>query len=316
MHTNNLSYSEARKIPITDYLSGLGFEPAKIRGIDYWYHSPFREERTPSFKVNTHLNVWYDHGTGEGGGILDLGAKLHQCTLQEFLEKLSQGNHNNVSLHRQHIPIEKPENKLQVVSVGALTSPDLVQYLNSRGINTETASKYCKEVEFSIGSRVYRAVGFPNQSGAYELRNRWFKGSSSPKDFSFINDGAEKLSVLEGFMDFLSAVQLNHSEFKRFTKDSDFLVLNSLRLLNRCLPLLQSHKEVNLFLDNDLAAREAMKGLKDKGVRFNDASVLYRQHKDVNEYLIAIKELKQTSQTSDEEQTQERPRRRSRRMRM
>lgn len=313
MNPNNLSYSEARKIPITDYLSGLGFEPAKIRGVDYWYHSPFREERTPSFKVNTNLNVWYDHGTGEGGSILDLGAKLHQCTLHEFLEKLSQGNHNNVSLHRQHLPIERPENKLEVVSVKALTSPDLIHYLNNRGINTETAIKFCKEVEFRIGARMYSAVGFPNQSGAYELRNRWFKGSSSPKDISFIKNNTKKLSVLEGFMDFLSVVQIDHSDFRKLIKDSDFLVLNSVRLLNRCQPIIQQHKEVNLFLDNDLAAKEAKENLRNKGVQFNDASTLYRQHKDVNEYLIATKELKQTK---DIDQTQDLPRKRSRGMRM
>lgn len=313
METNKLSYSEAKTIPITDYLSGLGFEPAKIRGIDHWYHSPFREERTPSFKVNLHLNVWYDHGTGEGGSILDLGARLHQCTLQEFLEKLSQGNHNKFSFHRQHLQIEKPESKLKVISVKALADPELVHYLNTRGINPETAIKYCKEIEFRIGPRVYSAVGFPNQSGAYELRNRWFKGSSSPKDFSFINNNAEKLSVLEGFIDFLSVVQLNHSEFKKLTQDSDFLVLNSLRLLNRGLPLLHSHKEINLFLDNDLPAKEAMKGLKDKVIRFNDASILYQQHKDVNEYLVATKEIQQTK---DEKQILDRPPRRSRGMRM
>ena len=312
MNANNLSFSEAKKIPITDYLARLGFEPAKIRGADYWYHSPFREERTPSFKVNTNLNVWYDHGTGEGGSILDLGAKLNQCAPQEFLEKLSQGNHN-VSLHRLRPPIQKPENKLEVVSVMALTSPDLIHYLNSRGIDKETASIYCKEVEFRIGPRIYSAVAFPNQSGAYELRNRWFKGSSSPKDISYINNNAEKLSVLEGFMDFLSALQIDQSEFRRLTKDSDFLILNSLRLINRCLPLIQSHKEVNLLLDNDLAAKEAKENLNNKGVHFSDASTLYEQHKDMNDYLIATKELKQEKVF---EKTQDMPRRRSRGMRM
>lgn len=312
MEANKMSYSEAKRIPITDYLAGLGFEPAKIRGVDHWYHSPFREERTPSFKVNTHLNLWYDHGTGVGGSILDLGARLHQCTLPEFLEKLSQGNHN-FSFHRHPLQIEKPESKLEVISVKALADLDLIHYLNGRGIDRETARKYCKEVEFRIGPKMYNAIGFPNQSGAYELRNSWFKGSSSPKDISFINNDAEKLSVLEGFMDFLSAVQLDHPEFKRLTKDSDFLVLNSLRLLNRCQPIIQSHKEVNLFLDNDLAAKEAKESLENKGVQFNDASTLYRRHKDVNEYLIATKELKQTK---DIDQTQDLPRKRSRGMRM
>jgi len=310
---SKLTFTEAMKIPIPEYLSGLGFEPAKIRGVDYWYHSPFREERTPSFKVNTHLNVWYDHGAGEGGSILGLGAKLHQCTMQEFLEKLSQGNYSSVSPHRQHLPVEKPENKLEVISVDALANPDLVHYLNSRGIILETASTYCKEVEFRIGSRMYRAVGFPNQCGAYELRNNWFKGSSSPKDISFINNNAEKLCVLEGFMDFLSVLQLNRVEFKSLVQNSDFLIVNSLRLLNRCLPLLQSHKEVNLFLDNDLPAKQAKEALKEKDVQFNDASILYQRHKDVNEYLIAVKEQKLAKEA---EQKLNRPNKRSRGMRM
>lgn len=66
MRSRQFSFSEAKKIPITTYLLSLGLEPARVRGIDYWYYSPFRQERTPSFKVNTRLNVWFDHGTGGG----------------------------------------------------------------------------------------------------------------------------------------------------------------------------------------------------------------------------------------------------------
>lgn len=306
MGANKLSFIEAKQIPITDYLASSGFEPVKIRGNDYWYHSPFREERTPSFKVNTKLNVWYDHGTGEGGTILDLGAKLNQCTLPEFLEKLSEGNHG-FSLHRQPRMPARPENTLEVISVGELGSPDLLHYLRTRQISESIGRAFCKEVDFRIRERIYKAIGFPNQSGAYELRNSWFKGSSSPKDVSFINNNSERISVFEGFMDFLSVIQLDHREIKDLSKNSDFLVLNSLRLLNRCLPLLNSHKEVNLFLDNDLAAKEAKEILKEKGIYFRDASTLYREHKDVNEYLIA---------TSKINQGQTLPRTRSRGMRL
>ena len=51
-----LTFSDAKTIPIQDYLPGLGVEPVKIRGNDYWYHSPFRHDHNPSFKVNTKLN--------------------------------------------------------------------------------------------------------------------------------------------------------------------------------------------------------------------------------------------------------------------
>jgi hypothetical protein len=284
---NNLSFIDAKQIQIVDYLADLAIEPVKIYGNDRWYYSPFREERTPSFKVNIKLNLWYDHGTGEGGTILDLGARLHQCTLYEFLEKLSQADPSTVSLHRKLLPVEKPESRLEIVSTQTLTSPDLIHYLKSRCIDIGTANKYCREIDFSIGSKTYTAIGFPNQSNAYELRNRWFKGSSSPKDFSFIDNGEKKICVMEGFMDFLSALSFDGRGIKELTVNSNFLVLNSLRLLKRGLPILQSYKEVNLFLDNDIAAKEAKENLREKGVSFNDASSLYHGHKDVNEYLIA-----------------------------
>ncbi len=66
-----LSIEEARQTDMVDYLSKLGYEPAKVRGINYWYLSPLREERTPSFKINRKLNRWYDHGLGKGGNIID-----------------------------------------------------------------------------------------------------------------------------------------------------------------------------------------------------------------------------------------------------
>lgn len=281
-----LSFADAKNIPITGYLAGLGHEPSGIRGVDYWYYSPFREERTPSFKVNSKLNVWYDHGTGEGGTILDLGAKLHGCTLFEFLEKLSQGNRPTSIIPKAPLDYPKPVPRLQVLSDRELVNPDLLYYLRSRGIDSELAQRYCREVEFRIDVKHFSAIGFPNIRGAYELRNRWFKGSSSPKDISLIQRGSSSICVLEGFMDFLSLQKIDHREVNDLVRDANFLILNSLRLLNRTLPVLASHKVVTLFLDNDRAAEEAKKSLLEKGIHFHDASIHYKEHKDVNDFLV------------------------------
>lgn len=45
-------------------MSGLGFQPTKIPGNSYWYHSPMHDEKTPSFKVNHNINRWYDFAEG------------------------------------------------------------------------------------------------------------------------------------------------------------------------------------------------------------------------------------------------------------
>ncbi|MEO5975958.1 MAG: toprim domain-containing protein [Chryseolinea sp.] len=286
MMSSHLSFLVAKQIPITEYLSGLGFEPAKVLGTDCWYLSPFRDERTASFKVNTTLNLWYDHGSGEGGTILDLGAKLNNCTLSEFLDKLAQGNYSHLSFHRKS-SAHNDEHKLRIVDVNLLKSADLLYYLRKRKISVGVATSCCKEVDFSIGQRIYKAIGFPNQSGGYELRNNWFKGSCSPKDISLINNNSRRICVLEGFMDYLSIIQLGPLAFKNLAADADFLVLNSLRLLDRSITHLQSHDEVNLFLDNDGAARQAKHDLTNRSIRFHDHSNVYQNHKDVNEFLVA-----------------------------
>ena len=282
-----LTFSEAKNIPIVEYLSRLGCEPSKIRGNDYWYHSPFRQDKDPSFKVNTKLNVWYDHGIGEGGTLLDLGARLHQCTIHEFMVKLSHAGYigNDFSLHQKSI--ERPEQRLEILSAKELMNAELIDYINKRGIETGVVKEYCKEVDFRIGFKSYTAIGFPNISGGYELRNGWFKGSSSPKDISLIDNRTQKVCVQEGFIDFLSVIQVDDRRIRDLCKDSDFLVLNSVSLLNKSLPILKAHDHVILFLDNDDAGKKAKEALTLKGVPFHDASSIYSSFKDVNEYLLS-----------------------------
>lgn len=68
---------------------------------------------------------------------------------------------------------------------------------------------------------------FQNLSGGYELRNRLFKGSLSPKDISLINNGSDTCNLFEGFIDYLSWMVLG------LGCGDDYLVLNSVALLER-----------------------------------------------------------------------------------
>jgi len=126
-------WDEVKQIDLVDYLDSLGHQP-KMRNNDYWYLSPFRQEKTPSFKINRHQNVWFDHGTGEGGTIIDLGVKLYNCTYQEPLEKLTNGNSLISPLLLYQPSSEKPKNKLEVLSIRSLQDPDLARYLKGRAM--------------------------------------------------------------------------------------------------------------------------------------------------------------------------------------
>lgn len=52
-----MNIEEAKRIPLEDYLRRMGFSPVKEQGDSLWYRSPFRQERTPSFKVSLSRNL-------------------------------------------------------------------------------------------------------------------------------------------------------------------------------------------------------------------------------------------------------------------
>ncbi len=162
-----LSLEEARQTDIVDYLSKLGHEPSKIRGGDYWYLSPLREEKTPSFKVNRKLNRWFDHGLGQGGNIIDLALLYNNCTVGEFLHQLS----SNLSFHQplvKHLNKQADsdaESKINILQEKSLSSFSLLRYLQQRKIPIDLAESLCKEVKYELNGKEYFGIGFKNDAG-------------------------------------------------------------------------------------------------------------------------------------------------------
>jgi len=144
-------------------------------------------------------------------------------------------------------PQEALEPKIRVIAAKPLTHPVLCHYLTERKIPAEIAGKYCKEVDFELNDRRYFAIGFENRSGEFELRNEHFKGGSSPKDVTLINQtGARDISVFEGFFSFLSyqTLQKNNAQL------TNFLVLNSLSFFEKSREIMEEHHQVKLYLDS------------------------------------------------------------------
>ena len=82
-----MTIDEAKQIRIADYLHSLGHDPVRQQGHNLWYKSPFRDERVPSFKVNTERNLWYDFALGEGGNLIALAGKLYASSDVSYLLK-------------------------------------------------------------------------------------------------------------------------------------------------------------------------------------------------------------------------------------
>jgi DNA primase len=77
-----------KQIDLVDYLRAIGFSPTKESAKSAWYHAPYREDRTPSFKVNKDKKLWYDFGTAQSGDIIDLAELLYKSKDVSRLLKL------------------------------------------------------------------------------------------------------------------------------------------------------------------------------------------------------------------------------------
>ena len=284
----------AKQIRIADYLHSLGYSPVKQQGINLWYKSPLREETEASFKVNTERNQWYDFALGKGGNIIALAQELY-CSdhvpylLQRIEEQTPCIRSMSFSFGKQ----SSSEPSFQQLEIVPLSSPALLSYLQEREINTELAKRECSEAHFTNNGKRYFAIAFPNISGGYEIRNRYFKGCIAPKEISHIRQSGkarEACYVFEGFMDYLSFFTLRLGNCPKFPEldRQDYMVLNSVSNVNKALYPLGNYERIHCFFDNDHAGMEALQQIRKEYGRdryIRDASQTYRECKDLNEYL-------------------------------
>lgn len=305
-----MTTQEVKQIRIADYLQSLGYTPIKQQGNSLWYKSPLREETEASFKVNTELNQWYDFGIGKGGNIIALAMELYRSdNVPYLLERIAKqtphlhiASHMPFSFGRQSVS----EPMYRYLQVTELSSPALLSYLQERGISTELAKRECRELHYIYEGKPYFAIGFPNMTGGYEVRNRYFKGCVAPKDITHIRQQGEPRSMcylFEGFMDYLSFLTIrvrNNPQYPRLTTQ-DYIILNSVSNLAKVGGILANYTQIGCFLDNDTAGRTAYKNLQTMfGERLFDKSIYYSEYKDLNDCLCG-KPLSQSAEPMKQE---------------
>ncbi|WP_276716061.1 toprim domain-containing protein [Alistipes sp.] len=279
------------KFPIREYLAARGIRPAKDKGYYGLYHSPLREDHMPSMKVDYDKNLWIDYGAGEGGTLIDLVMRMERCDAGEAMWRLEQrisgmpafsfhGYSNLVSSHR--------ESAIAIEKVRPLENPALLAYLTERGIDFAVARAHCSEVHYRVADKSYFAVGFRNDAGGWELRNRYFKGCTSKAPTTRRGDYLTCF-VFEGFMDYLSFLTLKRNS----NPPHSIVVLNSVTNLAKAVPFIASHERVYIYLDNDETGRKATAELKATCRNLSDQSIHYRQYNDLNDYLRSRRPVKE-----------------------
>ena len=277
---------QMRAIPIADFLSAMGIQPQKQKGGILWYNAPYRTERTPSFKVDTNKNVWFDFGTGKGGDIFDLAGAV--IGSEDFLLRaafIARSGACPLPVMEQSPRKKEREPSFEDIWTRPLLNGRLLGYLEERGIDAHVAIPNCEEVRYRVHGKRYYAIGFRNDAGGLELRNRFFKGCIPPKDISLKRNGSDVCAVFEGFMDYLSAMQMGIIA-------SDWIVLNSVSNVEKAVKALKGYEKIECYLDNDEAGRRTFQRLHECfGEKVIDRSSLYADHKDLNDYLLSQRQV-------------------------
>jgi hypothetical protein len=231
-------------------------------------------------------NLFYDFGSGEGGTIIDLAIILFSFRgageAITYLTKFTQGISGEVHYAPPITKSDIKERKLNILSERPLNHPLLLKYIMQRKVCTEIARKYCAHINFEIGEKRLYAIGFKNDLGGFEIRNAFFKGSSSPKAVTKFLNGNEIILIFEGFFDFLSFATCSQNFENKF----DVMVLNSLTNLKKINPeFWTNYTLINCFFDNDEAGKTALESLKNITDKAVDFSAYYYPYNDLNECL-------------------------------
>jgi len=269
-------------IPLEEVLLSLGHLPTKQNEKEAWYLNPFATESQASFKLNKSLNYWYLFSEGIGGTNVDLLKKYLNKTASEIL--IWAEDQNFSSFQKQRIPDHKLQGltkNYEILESKEIQHPALLEYLNERKV--ESQIEFLKEVHYRMNDKNYFGIGFKNDSGGYEIRNKYSKICLGKKDISSINNSSDSLRVFEGFFDFLSFKNVEKFLEK---EPSDYIILNSVSMISNIKNSLENYENIELYFDNDEAGNRAVEIIKSDNKNAEDCRILYSDFKDLNEWLV------------------------------
>lgn len=278
------------QVTVAGLLARLGYQPAKPGGRELVYRSMLRDgDRSPSFSVNDALGVWYDHGTGKGGNVIDFGlAYWPDLTFKEVVQKIwevAQQAVPAVAVSLQPAGRRRRAQKLphyQVEEVKPIINNPLIKhYLKNRGV-LQLAAERLQEIYYCVEDEKHQrkhffAAGHQNELGGWEVRNKYFKGCLGKKALTIIAGDARRVVLFEGYFDYLSWCY-EHPDDR-----ATVVILNTLSLLEAAIKVAMRYPQVDCYFDHDKPGRQATRTFLKALPYASDRSAIYIGHHDYND---------------------------------
>ena len=278
-----MNCTQFNKISVEEVLQSLGHFPTKQNEKEAWFLNPFSKENNASFKINKKLNYWYLFSEGIGGNNIDFMKKYLSASISEVLEWADNQSFSSFQ-NQKNLPNQKLRNlpkNYQITEVKEIQHAALLEYLKNRKVESQT--EFLKEIHYQMNDKNYFGIGFKNDSGGYEIRNAYSKICLGKKDISSIKNDSKSLRIFEGFFDFISFKNVENYLEK---EPSDYMILNSVSMLNKIKNNLDNYENIELYFDNDEAGNRAVNIVKNENKNSEDCRLLYSDFKDLNDWLI------------------------------
>ena len=176
-----MNCNQFNSIKLEEVLVSLGHHPTKQNEKEAWYLNPFSTETQASFKLNKRNNVWYLHSEGIGGNNIDFMKKYLNASIKEVLEWAERQNFSSFQHQSNSNPKQEAlANNYTIIEIKDIQHPALLEYLKNRKVENQTA--FLKEIHYRVNDKNYFGIGFKNDSGGYEIRNKYSKICLRKKD--------------------------------------------------------------------------------------------------------------------------------------
>ena len=265
-------------VSIRTVLESFNLFPVKQNSKTAFYFAIDREEKTPSLCVDFAKNKAFDFGTGKSYDVVSIVQRLSQCSVSDALRYLEKFDTSFQSLK---LNIIDPDKNYQIQEIKEIEHLALLEYLKSRKVSEQR--HFVREIHYQMKGNCYFGIGFFNNSGGIEIRNKYSKICLGKKDVTLIKTPRnEKMEVciFEGFFDFLTYLNLPNAQ----NSNSDYLILNSTAMFFKIEKNLHVYNKIVLFLDNDLNGKSLTEEIIGKYKNVEDCSVFYQDFKDLNEW--------------------------------
>jgi len=279
------------QVSIVALLERLGYRPFSSSGTELLYTGIFNDEDIkPTFLVNDHLGVWFDHRIGQGGNIVDFGLAYWKTSPEEVLEKinkiinmpLNDYTSSTKVKSRKRSAVKIPHYEIEAVKELG-NNPEITDYLKIRNI-WQSAQGRLKEVYYFVEDqkklrKQFSAAGWQNEIGAWEVSNFYFKACLGHRALTYVPGDEESVAVFSGYLNYLSW------RFENPLATESIITFNNAALIQGALRKAKNFGKIKLFFHRDnagqLATLEFMKTLP----QAIDCSHFYENFIDYNEKL-------------------------------